>query len=81
MTTADLLESRHTTFLSWHEPWPACDADGKEFSASVEHRATVFDCIGTMRAVFKAKDGRVHVTDEQLLNNFMALHWATVAQP
>lgn len=78
MNVTDLLESRHTTFLSWHEPWPACGPEGNELDAHVELRATVHDCINMQRAWEKSKDFPTDGDDGRRLEDFMAVNWAVV---
>jgi hypothetical protein len=75
----DWLESRHTKYVTWVEPWAACGPEGNELNAHVILRATVHDCINMSRLVAKA-DGRSTMGgDRDHLLDFMAVHWAEVA--
>lgn len=76
----DLLQSRHEAKLAWLEPWKAVGPEGNEISAYVEMRATVHDCINLMRASWDAH-GIPHLgRDEDLLLDFMTVHWAAVVR-
>jgi hypothetical protein len=80
MTTGEILETRHETQLKWVEPWKAIGPEGNELYSHVEMRATAHDCINLMRASWQEK-GRNHAgRDSDLLMDFIAVHWATVAQ-
>lgn len=76
MSIDELLENRHTTYLKWAEPWPACGPEGNELDAHVEMRATVHDCINLMRISYKEKDLPIMGNDGDLLYGFMTVHWA-----
>ena len=76
-----LLESRHTAMLEWVEPWPACGPKGNTLDAHVTLRATVHDCINLQRAADGQAGRPTMGDDEQRLDEFMVVHWATVVQP
>ena len=76
MTTTELLQSRHTKFLEWAEPWPACGPQGNELDAHLVLRATVHDCINLQRSVAKATGRETMGNDEGFLLDFMAVNWA-----
>ena len=82
MTTDQLLQHRHEIFLEWNEPWPATGADLKQTDAHVVLRATVQDCINLERRSWAARsEKRFCGTEGNLLEEFMAIHWATVLNP
>jgi hypothetical protein len=74
----DWLESRHTKYVTWVEPWAACGPEGNELNAHVILRATVHDCINMSRLVAKANGHSTMGGDRDHLLNFMAVHWAEV---
>lgn len=71
-----LVEQRHTVKLRWSEPWAACDSSGNKISADVEHQATVHHCINMQRLVAFNAGRQIRGNDEELLGDFMAVHWA-----
>jgi hypothetical protein len=80
-TLEQILERREDLRLSWCEPWPASASDGAETHAHVTLTATVDDCIAMARYVHLAREKPLpteDLTDEVLLGDFVAVHWATV---
>jgi hypothetical protein len=75
----DWLESRHTKYVTWVEPWAACGPEGNELNAHVILRATIHDCINMRRLVAKAEGHSPMGGDRDRLLDFMAIHWAEVA--
>ena len=76
-----LLESRNTAMLEWVEPWPACGPEGNTIDAHMTLRATVHDCVNLHRAADKQAGRPTMGDDARRLEEFMAVHWATVVQP
>jgi hypothetical protein len=73
-----LLESRHTTFLQWVEPWSACDPEENEVIAHVVLQATVHDCINLARRAAQSAGRPTMGKDGDHLLDFIAIHWAQV---
>ena len=67
-----------THIVSWLEPWPATDRTGKPCDADIELRATERDCVNMQRRVLSLL-GKLPpaITDDELLDDFVAVHWAT----
>lgn len=80
MRVSELLESRHDTYLQWHEPWPACGPEGNHLDAHVIIQATIHDCLNMQRLAEKAAGRPTTGSDEVRLADFMAVHWATVVE-
>lgn len=76
-----LLKSRHAALLEWAEPWPACGSEGNTLDAHITLRASVHDCINLQRAADRQAGRATSGDDERRLDEFMAVHWATVVQP
>ena len=75
----ELLESRHTSWVEWVELWPAYGPGGAIIDEHVTIRATVHDCINIQRAaVRQAGKPATKVTDARMLEDFMAIHMATI---
>lgn len=68
-----MIDNRHKSKLLWAQPFEAIDVDGKKIDACVELRATIQDCINIMRAAHASKG----LSDEELLQEFMSVNWAT----
>lgn len=80
MTTAEMLEKNAT--LAWHEPWPGMNKDLSQTDAHVELRASARECVLMARLVVARKsiDTAMSATDEQLLLDWIAVHWAKVVE-
>jgi hypothetical protein len=78
VTIDELIENRLTAMLEWPEPWPAIGPDGNDVSAHITLRATVNDCINLSRSAAKAGGRPTSGNDADLLQEFMAVHWATI---
>lgn len=79
MTLIEMLEQRHTLFLEWSEPREARSADGVSLEAHLTCRATVHDCVNMARlARFQYDLASGPGMDEDLLNDFISVHWASV---
>lgn len=62
--------------LSWDEPYPGLDKQGKTVTVNVAYSATAQDCINMQRAA-QFKDGHgLDGADRQLLLDFISIHWA-----
>lgn len=80
-TVETILERRAELRLSWGEPWAATSPDGVETYADVVMTASVDDCIAIARFAHMKREKPLpmeNLTDEVLLGDFMAVHWATV---
>lgn len=76
-----ILAERQNLKLSWSEPWPASKEDGSDSDAHVTLTASVDDCIAMARYVHMRSVKNIpleQLTDEVLLGDFIAVHWATV---
>lgn len=80
MTTAELLQNRDTR-LVWVEPWTGIGPTGNKWTIAVECSVAVKDAIDLMRHDYCKGDStvlrRFTPSDEDLLLDFMAVHWAT----
>jgi hypothetical protein len=81
MDYKQLLENRHTTFLEWREPWPACGPQGNDLDAHVSVRANVHDCINLQRVSDRSRGDDTIGNDERRLADFITTHWCTVIPP
>ena len=79
-TINELLENRFGTMLEWTEPWKAYGPEGNEVCARVVVSASVHDCINLHRASDKQKGLSTIGEDARRLDEFMCVHWATVAE-
>lgn len=81
MTTNEMLEARHTTWLQWCEPWPSVGPEGNGLLADVMLMATVHDCINLQRRVWQTHKATENLVgqDAKLLDEFMMVHWASVS--
>lgn len=77
MTTEEMLEKREEIKLAWGEPWQARGPGGEEAHADITLTATVKDCINIQRALHYPSVP----TDECLLLDFIAIHWAVPQIP
>lgn len=73
-----LLEARHTKFLQWCEPWPACGPEGNQLDAHIILRATIHDCINMQRLVARSCGRSTMGNDGPHLLDFIAVNWAKV---
>jgi hypothetical protein len=80
MTTNEMLELRHETWLQWYEPWPATGPEGNELYADIVLRATVHDCVNLSRKAAKEAGRPTQGDDANHLLDFIAVHWAKVAE-
>ena len=77
MKLEDALEERHTTWVMWKEPWPACGPEGNDLSAHVTMKMTVHDAVNVARHRAKSHGVTDLVgNDHDFLLDFMAVHWA-----
>lgn len=72
---AELLKRADEVLIQWSEPRPGKTGEGTEIRVAVRIRATVADCISMERMA------RFSSNDEQLLGDFVALHFAEVLDP
>ena len=79
MTIEEMLESRHTTHLTWYEPWSAAGPEGNDLLAHVTLSATVDDCINMSRAAARGNNHPTSGRDRDFLLDFILTHWAEVA--
>jgi hypothetical protein len=80
-TLEKILAERQNLKLSWGEPWPAVKPDGSDGDAHVTLTASVDDCIALARYIHIHHAKKIpleQLTDEMLLGDFLAVHWATV---
>jgi len=76
MTLEEMLKNRHTTRLSWAEPWQGVDSKGNPTDVHVELRASVHNCINFQRAKYDDKT----LPDDEILLSFIAINWAEVVE-
>jgi hypothetical protein len=75
MTSIDELINNPTLTIEWLEPRPGAEADGTKTHAHVTLSATVGDVIRMARAA-RRNPGQVAMSDRELLEDFMVVHWA-----
>ena len=74
----ELLENKDDIYLEFVEPWPAFDSVFDEVDAHIILRATVADCINIQRFANKTNNRQIRFSDEELLDQFIVVNWATV---
>ena len=80
ITAEEMLQQQETLRLCWVDPWPGMTADGRPLDIAVKHSATVRECIQMQRAARAKQTGTLEgVLDLDLLLDFMAVNWASVA--
>ncbi len=77
MTTQEMLAKRHDIKLRFMQPWPAMFKEGIETEAHVEITMTVNDAVNVQRQVQFNADSNKKWTDEDLLDGFIAVNWAS----
>jgi hypothetical protein len=77
MNWDEVLEHRHTWKVQWEEPWPGMSTDGQDVTCHVLYQATVHDAINFERECMRQR-GKFGFTDNDLLQDFIVIHWAQV---
>ena len=78
MKTSEMIGRRHELKLEWVEPLSTLGPEGEEVpTGNLVLSATVHDCVNHTRWVHAQIVGdHAKETDEELLMDFMAVHWA-----
>jgi len=71
-----LLEDRHTAKLYWEAPYDALLKGGQKSFATVEHSATVHDCINIQRLSNTLKGAPDNISDKDTLMDFIIVNYA-----
>jgi hypothetical protein len=80
VTIDQALENRHTVWVEWETPWPACGPEGNKLTSYCVSRMTVHDAINADRLVAKQRGFPTNAQDKTYLLNFIATHWATLKE-
>lgn len=82
MKTIEELLADTNQRLRWAEPMPGLAGDGSKHDGTAFVTATVADCIRKARwsAHYRDPEGAMKLTPADLLQEFMAVHWATEAE-
>jgi hypothetical protein len=80
MTILEAVENRHTTWVEFVTPWPACGPEGNDLTSYCINRMTVHDAINAGRASAKQRGLSTNGWDRLYLEDFLAAHWASLKQ-
>ena len=62
--------------IIYDEPWPGLSQDGKDVTCNKQIRVKTQDAIRIQRKAYQHCKNLQKLTDDELLDEFMVVHWA-----
>ena len=62
--------------IIYDEPWPGLSQDGKDVTCNKQIHVTARDAIMIQRKCYQRHKKLQKLTDDELLDEFMVVHWA-----
>jgi hypothetical protein len=78
MTAKEAIVDPSNTYVLYSEPWRGTDKDGEHVTCAAYITLTVKDAINVQRDRYKTTRPGLHLSDEELLDEFVCTHCAHV---